>query len=166
MPAAYFLPGQLWQGPDLNSGHRLQSVEPYETEGSVTRFECDPDTDITGDVAFLQVRDATTKNIAATQKVRLLASPEQAATLRRRHGPGDGRLPGPPARPGPEGRRVGSRRARPRPPPNATVEPQAPSSVDDATGLGAGLPHHHRLRHRRELRAHASGSCSPARARP
>ncbi|HEX3005907.1 MAG TPA: hypothetical protein VHO27_16955 [Angustibacter sp.] len=133
VPAAYFLPGQLWQGPDLNSGHRLQSVEPYETEGSVTRFECDPDTDIKGAVAFLQVRDTTTQNIVGTQKVRLLASPDQAAAfadamaaamtgcqdrLRAQAQVDAGPLP-----PGETA-----------PTPNATVEPQASSTVDDAAG--------------------------------
>lgn len=133
VPAAYFLPGPLWQGPDLNSGHRMQSVEPYETEGSVTRFECDPDTDIKGDVAFLQVHDLVTKNIVATQKVRLLGSPDQAATfadamaqamstcqdrLRAQAQADAGSLP-----PGETA-----------PTPDATVEPQAASSVDDATG--------------------------------
>ena len=133
VPRAYFLPAQLWRGPDLNSGHRLQSTEPYETEGSITRFECDPDTDIQGDVAFLQIRDLATKNIVGTQKVRLLTSAEKATTfaarmeqemstcqdrLRAQAQADAGSLPA----------------GETAPTPNATVEPQAASSVDDATG--------------------------------
>ncbi len=133
VPAAYFLPGQLWRGPDLNQGHRMVSVEPYETEGSVTRFECDPDTDITGQVAFLQVQDAVTQNIAATQKVRLLTSADDATTfvssmahllttcqerLRQQAQRDSASLP-----PGETA-----------PTPNATIKEQPQSAVDDATG--------------------------------
>ena len=133
VPAAYFLPGQLWQGPDLNSGHRMQSVEPYETEGSVTRFECDPDTDIKGDVAFLQVRDLVTKNIVGTQKVRLLGSAEQAASFadamaQAMSGCQDRLRAEAQANAGPLSP------GETAPTPNATVDPQAASSVDDATG--------------------------------
>ncbi|MGN6299963.1 MAG: hypothetical protein ACTHN8_02605 [Angustibacter sp.] len=133
VPVAYFLPGQLWQGPDLNSGHRLQSTEPYETEGSVTRFECDPDTDIKGDVAFLQVRDLVTKNIVGTQKVRLLGSAEQAASFadamaQAMSGCQDRLRAEAQANAGPLSP------GETAPTPNATVDPQAASSVDDATG--------------------------------
>lgn len=79
--AAYFLPGPLWQGPDLNQGHAMRSVEPRESEGSVTRFACDPDTDVHGAVAFLQVQDAVTQNVTATQKVRLLPSAAAATAF-------------------------------------------------------------------------------------
>ncbi|GAB3591973.1 hypothetical protein GCM10027446_11790 [Angustibacter peucedani] len=78
VPAAYFLPGPQWRGADLNRGHAMVSAEPTETEGSVTRFACDPDTSIQGDVAFLQVQERN-GTMVATQKVRLLAD-DAAAT--------------------------------------------------------------------------------------
>jgi hypothetical protein len=71
VPAAYFLPGGYWTGPDLAGGARVRSVEPKEFEGSVQRFSCDPDTALKGDVAFLQVADPS-GTIVGTQKVRLL----------------------------------------------------------------------------------------------
>jgi hypothetical protein len=78
VPAAYFLPGTLWTGRDFVHGQRIESIEPKEFEGSVQRFTCDPDTSLTGDVAFVQAarEDGT---IAGTQKVRLLASVDKAA---------------------------------------------------------------------------------------
>lgn len=133
VPAAYFLPGELWRGPDLHDGHQMVSVEPYETEGSVTRFACDPDTDIRGRVGFLQVQDATSKNVAATQKVRLLPSSAKAtaftATMGTQLALCQARL-----------RSQAVKDAGPLPPgetaptPDATVEPQPHSDVDDATG--------------------------------
>jgi hypothetical protein len=133
VPAAYFLPGELWRGPDLHDGHQMVSVEPYETEGSVTRFACDPDTDTRGRVAFLQVQDATSKNVAATQKVRLLASSAKAidftATMGTQLARCQARL-----------RSQAVKDAGPLPPgetaptPDATVEAQPHSDVDDATG--------------------------------
>jgi hypothetical protein len=73
VPAAYFLPGKLWTGPDLVHGAKIRSIEPKEFEGSVQRFACDPDTDLAGDVAFVQAvrRDGT---FVGTQKVRLLST--------------------------------------------------------------------------------------------
>lgn len=73
VPAAYFLPGTLWTGPDLAHGQRIRSIKPREFEGSVQRFVCDPDTELTGDVAFVQAvrRDGT---FVGTQKVRLLST--------------------------------------------------------------------------------------------
>ncbi len=78
--AAYFLPGKRWQGPDLNRGRAMVSAAPKETEGSVTRFACDPDTDIAGDVAFLQVTERS-GTFVGTQKVRLLGSAARATTV-------------------------------------------------------------------------------------
>lgn len=72
VPAAYFLPGQLWEGPDLNHGHAMMSVEPKETEGSATRFACDPPTPV-DDVAFLQVVERSGLMVG-TQKVMLTSS--------------------------------------------------------------------------------------------
>jgi hypothetical protein len=133
VPAAYFLPGAAWTGPDLNGGHGIVSVQPRETEGSVTRFACDPDTDIHGKVAFLQVQDAVTENIAGTQKVRLLPSARAAATfatqmekalttcqkrLRQQAIRDSGSLP-----PGETA-----------PTPDATVKDLVPGAVDDARG--------------------------------
>jgi hypothetical protein len=79
VPAAYFLPGKLWTGPDLVHGAKIRSIEPKEFEGSVQRFACDPDTDLAGDVAFVQAvrRDGT---FVGTQKVRLLRDAGTAAT--------------------------------------------------------------------------------------
>ncbi len=78
VPRAYFLPGKLWTGPDLAQGQRITSVEPMEFEGSIQRFNCDPDTALSGDVAFVQaVREDGT--FVGTQKVRLLASSDKAA---------------------------------------------------------------------------------------
>jgi hypothetical protein len=78
VPAAYFLPGQEWTGPDLVGGARVRSIEPKEFEGSVQRFSCDPDTALTGNVAFLQAVQPS-GTIVGTQKVRLLATPQKAA---------------------------------------------------------------------------------------
>lgn len=72
VPAAYFLPGQLWQGPDLNHGHAMMSIEPTETEGSASRFACDPPTPV-DDVAFLQVVERS-GTMVGTQKVMLTSS--------------------------------------------------------------------------------------------
>jgi hypothetical protein len=79
VPAAYFLPGELWTGPDLVHGQTIQSIEPKEFEGSVQRFSCDPDSALEGDVAFLQAAGPT-GTIVGTQKVRLLSDPGAAAT--------------------------------------------------------------------------------------
>jgi hypothetical protein len=80
VPAAYFLPGTLWSGPDLLDGRKIESSEPREFEGSVQRFQCDPDGSLTGDVAFVAaVRTDGTS--AGTQKVRLLDDPKQAASF-------------------------------------------------------------------------------------
>lgn len=85
VPRAYFLPGKLWTGPDLAQGQRIKTIEladlsskPMEFEGSIQRFQCDPDTTLSGDVAFVQAarEDGT---FVGTQKVRLLASPDKAA---------------------------------------------------------------------------------------
>ena len=80
MPAAYFLPGTLWTGPDLLDGAAIETIKPKEFEGSVQRFTCDPDGSLTGDVAFVQAarQDGT---IAGTQKVRLLGDPKQASSF-------------------------------------------------------------------------------------
>lgn len=78
VPAAYFLPGAAWSGSDLLDGVAMTSREPTEFEGSVQRFACDPDTAMSGNVAFVQTvtRDGT---MVGTQKVRLLADPGRAA---------------------------------------------------------------------------------------
>lgn len=78
VPRAYFLPGTRWTGPDLVHGMKIRSIEPKEFEGSVGRFMCDPDTELTGDVRFVQAA-RTDGTIAGTQKVRLLADPGKAA---------------------------------------------------------------------------------------
>lgn len=80
VPRAYFLPGTLWSGADLVHGAKIRSIEPKEFEGSVQRFQCDPDAAMTGDVAFVQAAkpDGT---FVGTQKVRLLADPASAATF-------------------------------------------------------------------------------------
>jgi hypothetical protein len=80
VPAAYFLPGKLWTGPDLVHGATIRSIEPKEFEGSVQRFTCDPDTSLTGDVAFVQAARAD-GTIAGTQKVRILADPGEATAF-------------------------------------------------------------------------------------
>jgi hypothetical protein len=79
VPAAYFLPGGEWTGPDLIGGARVRSIEPKEFEGSVQRFSCDPDTALKGDVAFLQAVGPT-GTIVGTQKVRLFGDATTAAT--------------------------------------------------------------------------------------
>jgi hypothetical protein len=72
VPSAYFLAGNLWTGPDFVHGAKVHSIEPKEFEGSVGRFMCDPDTEVTGDVRFVQAARAD-GTIAGTQKVRILA---------------------------------------------------------------------------------------------
>jgi hypothetical protein len=80
VPRAYFLPGTLWSGADLVHGAKIRTIEPKEFEGSVQRFQCDPDAAMTGDVAFVQAAkpDGT---FVGTQKVRLLADPASARTF-------------------------------------------------------------------------------------
>lgn len=77
VPAAYFLPGSLWTGPDVAHGAKIRSIEPKEFEGSVGRFMCDPDSEPFGDVKFVQAVRAD-GTAAGTQKVRLLADPADA----------------------------------------------------------------------------------------
>jgi hypothetical protein len=78
VPRAYFLPGSRWTGPDLEHGATIHSIEPKEFEGSVGRFACDPDTQPTGNVRFVQAVGAD-GTLVGTQKVRLLPDAGAAA---------------------------------------------------------------------------------------
>jgi hypothetical protein len=77
VPSAYFLPGNLWTGPDFVHGAKVHSIEPKEFEGSVGRFMCDPDGEPVGNVKFVQAVRAD-GTVAGTQKVRLLTDPDEA----------------------------------------------------------------------------------------
>ncbi|HET8614490.1 MAG TPA: hypothetical protein VFL94_03115 [Actinomycetales bacterium] len=77
VPRAYFLPGTQWTGPDLAHGQQIRSTQVKEFEGSVQRFQCDPDAELSGDVAFVQLARAD-GTMAGTQKVRLLSDPTVA----------------------------------------------------------------------------------------
>ena len=131
-PPPYFLPGQLWQGPDLNDGRSIMTMAPRELEGRVGNFDCDPDVTMSGDVALLQAKERSSGRFVGTQKVRLLDAGSADGHL---HRPGrrDGHLPGPDAR------RRHRRRRQPAPGetapvPNATVVEDRASRLDDATG--------------------------------
>jgi len=80
VPASYFLPGQLWQGPDLNDGRSIMTMVPRELEGRVGNFDCDPDVTMSGDVALLQAKERASGRFVGTQKVRLLGAGSAADT--------------------------------------------------------------------------------------
>ena len=80
VPAAYFLPGQLWAGPDLNHGRQVESTALKDQEGSIQYFDCDPDVELKGDVAVVQAQEPAGL-LVGTQKVRLLRSPAAATTF-------------------------------------------------------------------------------------
>jgi hypothetical protein len=80
VPPAYFLPGPLWVGPDLNHGQPVESMALRDQEGTTQYFDCDPDLAMDGDVAVVQAqqRDGL---FVGTQKVRLLRSPAAATSF-------------------------------------------------------------------------------------
>jgi hypothetical protein len=132
VPAAYFLPGRLWQGPDLNHGRAMVSIEPRETEGSVSRFACDPDADLTGDVAFLQVQQRSGLFVG-TQEVRLLGSVARAGSYADRMASA---MPQCQSRLRAQARRDAASLppGETAPVPNAEVREERQARVDDATG--------------------------------
>ncbi|WP_426562790.1 hypothetical protein ACPPVT_18360 [Angustibacter sp. McL0619] len=132
VPAAYFLPGQLWRGPDLDHGRPIESIALKEQEGTTQYFDCDPDVQLTGDVAVVQAQERAGLFVG-TQKVRLLRSPAAAKTFAMQLAAD---------LPGCQGRMRSAARTQAgtlpagetAPVPNASVVEDHDGRVDDATG--------------------------------